>query len=396
MSSPKFIKANNFLKKFQKFTLLQYTGKVEIRSFHGHRWVFYYLMGQIAWATGGEHPYRRLCRNIAQVCPKININNFTLSIEDKSVEYWDYRLLINIYKQEQINQNQMKSILSNIINEIFFDIAQNLNTEASFCQLSQEVILPAPVTYTSGTVFLQQAQEFWQHWLAAGLAKISPHLAPVLRYPEQLQKQVTPLTYRNLERLINGKHTLWDLAVKMKQNLLEITRYLLPFIRQGVAELIHISDLPFPELNNYVHGNVNQAKVPLIACIDDSQHTCKSLEQIIHAHGIRFIGIQEPVQALPILINTRPDLIFLDLIMPTVNGYEICAQLRRTTLFAKTPIVILTGSEGAFDRVRSKVFGATEFVTKPIDKHKVLGIVDKFLPRQELVSKISDFWAMSY
>ena len=91
------------------------------------------------------------------------------------------------------------------------------------------------------------------------------------------------------------------------------------------------------------------------------------------------MGIQDPLQAIPDLIDSRPDLIFLDLMMPVVNGYEVCTQLRRTSQFANTPIVMLTGSNGVFDRVRSKVFGATEFITKPINRNQVVSIAQKYL-----------------
>ncbi|QXE22727.1 response regulator receiver protein [Richelia sinica FACHB-800] len=350
-------------------------------------------MGQIAWATGGDHPYRRLCRNLAQICPHININSLILNSEDKSVEYWDYRLLINLYRQEAITPNQMKSILSNIINEIFFEITQHLDQEAVFCQLSNEVIVPAPVSYTSGIPFLDQVQGLWQDWSEAGLEKISPNLAPVLRCAEQLQTQVSSLIYKNLERLLNGKYTLWDLAVKMKQSVLDITRSLLPYIHQGFVEFIQIADLPLPKINNDGNVDMKRTNLPLIACIDDSLQICKNLEQIVQGQGIRFLGIEEPVQALSILINNRPDLIFLDLIMPTISGYEICAQLRRTTLFANTPIVILTGSNGAFDRLRATVFGATEFINKPVDKHQVIEIINKFIPRVEVDKSLATYAA---
>ena len=103
------------------------------------------------------------------------------------------------------------------------------------------------------------------------------------------------------------------------------------------------------------------------------------LGQMITANNMRFVGIQDGIQALPILLEQKPDLIFLDLIMPVASGYEICAQLRRISLFANTPIVILTGSDGLMDRVGAKVVGSTDFMTKPINNDKVMAIVNKYL-----------------
>lgn len=106
------------------------------------------------------------------------------------------------------------------------------------------------------------------------------------------------------------------------------------------------------------------------------------LEDIITANGMKFIKIQDAVQALPILIQEKPDLIFLDLIMPVASGYEICTQLRRISTFANTPVVIVTGNDGLLDRVRAKVVGSTDFLTKPVTADRVMSIVRKYLTVQ--------------
>ena len=87
------------------------------------------------------------------------------------------------------------------------------------------------------------------------------------------------------------------------------------------------------------------------------------------------------MQALPVLIENKPDLIFLDLIMPVANGYEICSQLRRNSLFVNTPVIILTGSDGFIDRVRAKVVGATDFLSKPVAADKVMAAVHRYVKR---------------
>nr|MBA3923656.1 response regulator [Nostocaceae cyanobacterium] len=105
--------------------------------------------------------------------------------------------------------------------------------------------------------------------------------------------------------------------------------------------------------------------------------------QMIAANNMRFVSIQDGMQALPILLEQKPDLIFLDLIMPVANGYEICSQLRRSSLFTNTPVIILTGSDGLVDRVRAKVVGATDFLSKPIVAEKVLGMIRKYIKTQQ-------------
>ena len=118
---------------------------------------------------------------------------------------------------------------------------------------------------------------------------------------------------------------------------------------------------------------------PLIACVDDSPTICCSLEEILTHQGYRFVGIQESLTAILNLIKSKPDFIFLDLLMPKVNGYEICSQIRKTPSLKDVPVVILTGKDGIVDRMRAKLVGATDFLGKPVESEKVLNMLHKYL-----------------
>jgi two-component system, chemotaxis family, response regulator PixG len=86
------------------------------------------------------------------------------------------------------------------------------------------------------------------------------------------------------------------------------------------------------------------------------------------------------VKALVQLLEHKPDLIFLDLVMPIANGYEICAQIRRVSAFKETPVIILTSNDGIVDRVRAKMVGSSGFLAKPIEQDRVLSVLQKYLP----------------
>ncbi|MGM3307050.1 response regulator [Anabaena sp. WFMT] len=382
MNNLKSMETKLLFQEFQICTQLQYNGQLKIQTLQGKSWIFYYSLGQLVWATGGIHPSRRLRRNIAQFCPQIDTNKLSLSSEDTSLHYWDYQLLENLHQAQKIQLNQINAIAESTISELLFDLVQHLNFNSFVCERNQEVILEAPISSISANMFLQQMQNCWNNWSKAGLASLSPDLAPVLLKPEKLRQQVSPNVYKNFENLINGKHTLWDLAVKMKQSVLSVSRSLLPYIQQGITKLVEVPDLPLAVArvkNSHMITHINSGNIPLVACVDDSPQVCQILERIITSNGMRFLKIQDPLQALPILIQNKPDLIFLDLMMPGMNGYELCTSLRRTSAFANTPLAILTGSNGAFDRARAKVFGATDFINKPISIDKIWSIVDKYL-----------------
>jgi chemotaxis family two-component system response regulator PixG len=175
-----------------------------------------------------------------------------------------------------------------------------------------------------------------------------------------------------------------------------ITRSLVPYIRRNIIDLHPIEDLPSlvvlptPGAEGNGRSSDRRQTVPTpaaattnaaatIACIDDSPQVCAAMSQIIEQAGYVPLCIQDSTQALTVLLERKPKLIFLDLIMPVANGYEICAQIRRVALFRDIPIAILTGSDGIIDRVRAKVVGATDFVSKPVETEKILTLIQKYL-----------------
>ncbi|MFM7405493.1 MAG: response regulator, partial [Cuspidothrix sp.] len=296
------------------------------------------------------------------------------------------------------NHTEFNDFVVNTIGELLFDVAQQVNVSPLIWERNQDTILKAILSATSSNMFLQEMQKSWHEWSKAGLARYSPHLSPVLTQPEKLRQQVSTTVYKNFERLINGKNTLWDLAVRMQQNVLAVTKSLRPFIDKGIAEFIEVPDLQLStQKSQLVSGEKTRKKDKntLIICIDDSPQVSKILETIITSEGMNFIGIQDPLQVIPILSENKPDLIFLDLIMPVMNGYEICEQLRRISVFSKVPIIILTSSDGVFDRVRAKVFGANDFINKPIQKDQVWLILNKYL-KPDHVNQYSQNLALSY
>lgn len=320
-------------------------------------------------------------------CPLTDIDKLQLRSQDISTDAWDYHLLECLYKKQKIQREQIQAIVEQTISELLFDLAQKANFTSISCTRSQAVILETPVSFTSMDMSMKYVLNAWKTWSEAGLANFSPELAPVLRRPEQLRQLVSPSAYSNFEALINGKYTLRDIAMLMKREVLPVTRSLLPYILKGIIELVEVVDLPFAATLPRTNSNSIKPKsqtAPLIACVDDSPLVCKMLEEIVTAKGLRFLKIQNAVEALPTLIQHKPDLIFLDLVMPIASGYEICTQLRRISAFANTPVVILTGNDGLLDRVRAKVVGSTDFISKPIVADRVMSTVRKYLPLDNL------------
>jgi two-component system, chemotaxis family, response regulator PixG len=371
--------------ELQACTKLRYSGKLIIKSPSGNTWNFYYRFGRIIWANGGIHPCRRWYRQMTTYCPSIDISKIKIRATELALEHWDYQSVIALDKRNQIDNKQVEAIAESVILEILFDLIQYKPSEDLICIRNSQVILDLAVTFTSTDIFIERAENLYKNWAKACLRNCLPDLAPQIQKPEELKKIVSSTVYNNLITFVNGKHTLRDLSVLLKQDFTKITVSLLPHISKGIIELVAVPDLPLPgsvtpEKTILQQSQTVKSASALIACIDDSSQVCQILEQIIVSNGMRFLKIQDAVQALPKVIEQKPDLILLDLIMPVVNGYEICSQLRRISGFVETPIIILTGSDGLLDRMRAKVVGSTDFLTKPIVTDKILEILKKYLP----------------
>ena len=389
---------DTLLSAFEKCVQIQYNGNLNFKDTLGNEWTFYYHLGQIVWATGGIHPRRRWLRNIALICPELDINQLLLREEEILIDYWDYLLLENLYHKQEINQTQFNDFVVKTVGEHLFDLSQQVNVSSLSWEVKQDKILKTILSSTSTNMFLEEMKNSWKNWSNAGLSGVSPNLSPVLTQPEKLKQQVNTIVYKNFKRLINGQNTLWDLAAKMQINIVSVTKSLRPLINQGMAEFIEVPDIQLSTTKGSKNSPSKSGKYnncPMIACIDDSLQVVKILENIVTSHEMNFVGIQDPLQALPVLIENKPDLIFLDLIMPVVNGYQICEQLRRISVFNTIPIVILTSSDGAFDRVRAKIFGATDFINKPIEKDRVFAILNKYLYTGSM-NKYCQNFALSY
>ncbi|MCS6960037.1 MAG: response regulator [Pseudanabaenaceae cyanobacterium SKYGB_i_bin29] len=126
-------------------------------------------------------------------------------------------------------------------------------------------------------------------------------------------------------------------------------------------------------------GVIYPVAKPKIAHVEDSPVEGMIMEKILTDLGLPCVRISNPLLAVTTLLKVKPDFVFLDLHMPIVNGYEICAQLRRVQDLQHIPIVILTSSDGLVDRVRARICGATDFMNKPIKLQLVQKMIEKHL-----------------
>ncbi|MES1021831.1 response regulator [Gloeocapsa sp. BRSZ] len=375
------INNTDFVSKLAILKQERFSGKLILKDIQGQEWNIYLFLGRILYATGGNHPVKRWRRNILTYCPQLDVNalKFPENTDNSSGEIsWEYLLLYSAVEQQQTTRDQAAKIIASIVAEVLFDITQatNITGEVKPDNLS----VPQLVLLEPGQA-IAEAQNAWQNWQKAKLADRSPNRAPIIREPEQLQQQVSPAVFQNLTKLLDGQRSLRDIAAGMKRDVMEVTSSLLPYIQSGLIEFVDIPDAapPISPPATVVSQPTIASSKALIACVDDSPLVCQSLEKILTTAGYQFVSIQDSLRAIATLLTRKPELIFLDLVMPNTNGYEICSQLRKVSVFRDTPIIILTGNDGIIDRVRAKLVGATDFLSKPVDAQTLLEVTQTHL-----------------
>ncbi|MBD2100626.1 response regulator [Leptolyngbya sp. FACHB-261] len=378
---------DTFVQKLVDLKQKRFSGQLSLRDPLGHEWTLYLCLGRISYATGGTHPVRRWQRNLTAHCPEMDprqpklLSEFSEASSTAPEVYWEYQVLCTWLGQQRIARAQVVAMIRAIVAEVLLDITRAAQVT---CEVKRDNALPTQIVLIDIEQALLEAEQAWQAWRAAKVADRSPNRAPVIKQPEQLQQQTSPTVYRVLKTLLDGQHTLRDISVQMKRDVVEVIRSLLPYIQAGLVELTNIPDLPAP-ISPPTSSPLPTPSPsgPLIACVDDSPVICQAMEGILTTAGYRFVAIQDSLRAIATLLARKPDLIFLDLVMPNTNGYEICGSLRKLSSFNNVPIVILTGNDGIVDRVRAKVVGSSDFLGKPPEVEAVLEVTRRHLAKSQ-------------
>ncbi|MEB3213531.1 MAG: response regulator [Leptolyngbyaceae bacterium] len=376
----------NLLAKLHQIAQTHFTGELVIRAGSTESWKLYFLLGRLIWVNGGAHRFRRWHRLLTKHCPDIDPQSIRAK-QNSLTEFWEYLVLLGLIKREKMTREQAIALVHDSIEEVLFDAMQKgmsvIQSEQSAKQIKQ---LDNSLVLIDGIQAVHRVKITWTAWSEAGLANCSPNLAPILRDPDRVKQQIPRRVHQALANLATGNTTLREMVLILNVDILKFSRALIPLVRKKIIELQEVDDwvpaqTKSSELQKSTITVSGQASstLPLIMCIDDSPGICSLLERIFTQFGYRFISVQDPVQALPALLEAKPDLIFLDLVMPVASGYEICAQIRRTSMFKDTPVVIITGKDGIVDRVRAKVVGASGFIAKPLEVSKVIDVTRRYL-----------------
>ncbi|WP_310483409.1 response regulator [Chamaesiphon sp. VAR_48_metabat_403] len=402
-----------------------FSGNLVIKVDKHPNWIFSFRLGRFGWVDGGIEPIGCWQRNL-------NLANLNLppeklaEVNNPHKTVLDSNILAGLLVEEAIDRQQCAELVGRMAIESLFDViqfSQHSGNRLSY-QLTQtgagntQLNLVLPLLEIEP--ILTRAIQTWQEWSNVGLAAYAPSLFALVSASLDLNQLAGNPDLHHTVLAIDGNRSLRSLAANSRQSVINFTSTLLPLLRSG---FINLSSQPKSRISRSNNSDVSsqlsaenssqlsseissqlstgtlerpidrltqspiaiatpksgEAKDSLIACIDDSILIYQSLERILTENHYRCYGVQDPLKIMPSLIRNKPDFIFLDLLMPITNGYEVCEQIRKTPSLKHIPVIILTGKDGLIDRMRSKMVGATGFLGKPVEAEAVLKMIDKYL-----------------
>jgi twitching motility two-component system response regulator PilG len=119
-----------------------------------------------------------------------------------------------------------------------------------------------------------------------------------------------------------------------------------------------------------------------ILVIDDSKTIRRTAETLLAKEGCTVFTALDGFDALSKIADHHPDVIFVDIMMPRLDGYQTCSLIKHNASFRDTPVIMLSSKDGLFDRARGRVVGAEQYLTKPFTRDELLSAIAQQVNRQ--------------
>ena len=114
-----------------------------------------------------------------------------------------------------------------------------------------------------------------------------------------------------------------------------------------------------------------------VLVIDDSKTIRKTAETLLSKEGCEVVTAVDGFEALSKIADHKPDIIFVDIMMPRLDGYQTCALIKHNNNFKQTPVIMLSSKDGLFDRARGRIVGSEQYLTKPFTKDELVGAIHR-------------------
>ncbi|MEJ2106531.1 MAG: response regulator [Acidiferrobacteraceae bacterium] len=113
--------------------------------------------------------------------------------------------------------------------------------------------------------------------------------------------------------------------------------------------------------------------------IDDSNTIRRTAEALLKKAGYEVYTATDGFEAMSVIADKEPDIVFVDIMMPRLDGYQTCQLIKNNKKFRHTPVVMLSSKDGLFDRARGRIAGSEEHINKPFTQEELIEVIDKYV-----------------
>ena len=355
-------------------------------------WNVYFLQGKVQYITSTvaqqtclEYLWQQL--KLGSKCPDLS-----------EAETSQYSFLCQSMSHKQLNEREIQKFLFRLVREEF---AHVLSIQQANIQLNPaKRITKSLISFNLEKLWAKQEEKikFWRHtrsYLASPFSRLYLEQKNALQFYKTWKTiyqdpELAPLAVSQklstFASLFVAKKNLYQIATITNVDTEFLAKHLKSSIEDCLISLLPSTETISQDLNKQDPTSANSlfeapneatptsedADSTLIVCIDDSKTVQRQMKMTLEAGGYKVIGILDPTKALKTLSQYQPAVIFMDINMPEINGYDLCSWLKKSQRFKEIPIVMLTGRDGMIDRVRAKIVGATDYLTKPCDPNKLI------------------------
>jgi CheY-like chemotaxis protein len=236
----------------------------------------------------------------------------------------------------------------------------------------------------------QELDQRGRMWNAFASSIPSMHAVPVRG--ENRQAVASEPMQKHIGQWMDGERSLVDIANAIDQDPLKLAQHYLPWIQKGY---IAFKPMPGHEFQSATQAasaeppacdlTCDPKDKPVILSVDDSPIVQTMIKRAI---GDRYqvLFANNAVSALNLLNTHNIALLLLDVTMPDIDGLELCKTIRSIGKFRDLPVVMLTAKDGLFDKMKSQFAGSTHYLTKPVDREKLLPVIEKYVGQGHPVS----------
>lgn len=375
-------------------------------------WLLYFYEGKLFYANHSLEPIERLEQHLRRISPVILPNQVYTDLREQlkeanleaSYPSLDYQAIRWSIAQGHITEQTAGTLVKSITKEVLQSYL--LLTSGTSELVARETSFP--IWWSGNFLFVtKECQTELQAWQALQPAIQSPYQRPYLMNVEH--PLLTPDVKAKLSKILIG-FSFRQLSLLLKQDELTVANNLHRLINNRIVGL-RPPQPPFERMHRLYSGTdgslfnekeqsvsatlaavtektgalepttgslIEQATYK-IACVDDSPTILREINRFLDGDSFKVFPIVDSGTALMKIIRINPDIILLDVGMPTIDGYKLCSMLRKHPAFKKTPIVMVTGNTGIIDRAKAKMAGSNDYMTKPFTQVGLIEMVSRHL-----------------